>query len=175
MDYLGWAIKKLSDGQVKDSFNQLRKKCNDYLSKDLIHVQLGALINNATWFDQLKSVRDELVHNGAVIFVYGMGDPSLPIAFDIKKNGRHQLTDPAFKYYDTFANGVCSFNSLAAIYLALTYQTLNEFARIVGGIHERDVTPESISVLHPGLGRVREWMQRELSGKNCLKDPRSES
>lgn len=107
-DYIAEIIMKVSDNPKNirgegRSFNKLKK----WLAKDngknsqILGNDLAVLVLSADWFDDIKKVRDESVHNGGFTAVFPEGEM---ILFQVLKGYESLVSIPEVMYNDNVVN-----------------------------------------------------------------------
>jgi hypothetical protein len=158
MDHIGLVIKNASPAKnkPKDSFDDLRKKRNDYLQKKMISQEIYNLLDSADWFDEFRAIRGAIVHEGANVISFGLkkGEPVIWAIY--KQNFKNVLTISPFIINE---NGVMNFERYAAYHMCRVYSLLNIFGEIlykVTGINRSQ--KKSAVRSHGGIKVLQAWM-----------------
>jgi len=158
MDHIGLVIKNVSQSKnkPKDSFDDLRKKRNDYLQKKMISKEICDLLDSADWFDQFRTIRGAIVHEGANVISFGIkkGEPVIWAIY--KQHLSNVLTISPFIINE---NGVMNFERYAAYHMCRVYSLLNSFGEIlysVTGINRSQ--KKSAARSHGGIKVLQTWM-----------------
>jgi hypothetical protein len=160
-DHLGRAIRAAAPqprGVPQYSFNDLRKWS---LRNDLDQVsQLGArqheLVVQCDWFDDLKRLRDDLVHEDAQTIVF----PNEPgVAVQVYGGARLLIREPALMS----SQNVAMFERLAAAAMARLFVLLDETAQAMSStLALAEPSGRGMSV-HSGLSVLSRWTDDYLS------------
>lgn len=82
--------------QLPDSFSTLRNSFEKYKNK--LDQNVLACIISADWFDELRDIRDELVHSGGFSLIFG--EPSEGILFQVYKKNNSKLISNEHLHYN---------------------------------------------------------------------------
>lgn len=161
LDHLGLCIKHICDGsKPKDSFNSLRENCERYFKSGVIPEEIYKIVKDSNWFEPLRDIRDEIVHKGAEVLVFGVKREE-PVLFSVNKKNNSIIKEILFKHNE---NEVYNFENYAAYYMANIYHTLDLFGEVaykLSKIQRTQVNGASRS--HGGLAVIRSWMQELLT------------
>ena len=163
-DYLAPIIRHVSDkpGQVRigefdgtASFEKLR----NWVTKsegnaNRLGTDLAAIVGSCGWFDDLREVRNALVHQGGTTTAF-IGEKER-VLFQIHDRN---LRDKVLVEEVMYKNGIVDFERYAGMYLGYLLDLFNE----VGGVvHERLGLEDKsylVTYRHPALSVVRAWMR----------------
>lgn len=158
MDHIGLVIKNASQSKnkLKDSFDDLRKKRNDYLQKKMIPQEIYDLLDGADWFDHFRAIRGAIVHEGANVISFGIkkGEPVIWAIY--KQHFKDVLINSPFIINE---NGVMNFERYAAYHMCRVYSLLNSFGDILynmTGINRSQ--KKSAARSHGGIKVLQAWM-----------------
>lgn len=152
------AVASAPAGVPAFSFNDLRKWTQ---SQDLGRArQLGhrafELVVKCDWFDELRDLRDELVHQDAQTLVF----PEHPtIAVQVYAGARHLLQEPALM----LSENVASFERLASATMARLHLLLEHTAAAVRDALALDQPVGDGQSVHGGLGVLARWTDDYLT------------
>jgi len=170
MDNIGLVIKNIcpSKNKPKDSFDDLRKKRDDYLQKKMMSKETYDLLERAEWFDGFRAIRDAIVHEGANVVSFGIkkGEPVIWAIY--KGNFTNAIKISPFVVNE---NGVMNFERYAAYHMSRVYAMLNSFGEILyktTGINRTQKRSAArshggISVLHGWMTEYKDYMQSIIS------------
>jgi hypothetical protein len=117
------------------------------------------LLQGVTWFDQLVSVRNEIVHSGAHTMVFG--PPSKGILFQVHGGGYRNLVKNAPLMFN---ENVVFFDRYAAHLMSHLLVFLEHFALIVYDRLRRSWNPEvMVRNCSPGWGTLGSWIDSTLA------------
>ena len=160
LDHLGLCIKHICNGQKpKDSFNALRENHERYYKNGIIPQDIYEIIRDCRWFEPLRDIRDQIVHFGAEVIVFGVNIGE-PVLFSVSKNNKSMIKDIRFKHNE---NDVYNFENYAAYHLANIYHTLDLFGKAAYSLSKiKRTSVNGASRSHGGLAVIRSWMQALL-------------
>ncbi|WP_139227364.1 MULTISPECIES: hypothetical protein [unclassified Pseudoxanthomonas] len=107
LDYLAVLIAESAPkrGQLPTSFRSLRESIEKYEQK--IHPKIASMVSSAHWFDELRAIRDSIVHDGAQPMVFSDGNDWL--LFQVHGSGLRNMVSKPFMlhnenvaYFDRF-------------------------------------------------------------------------
>lgn len=155
MDYSAIAIQRscsINRANEVRSFRKLRERINRH--RELFPKEVAELIELADWFDEIRGVRDFIVHRGAETIVFG--NPKDGLLFQTHGAGFKNLIDKKFLLFN---ENVVYFDRYAAYYYSEMYSFLDlvfrEFMRNMEPI--KNVTFPSKS-FHPGISILKGWI-----------------
>ena len=149
----------------KPSFRKLHRKCTSRDEKEVRSViaEIGPdsvkLLQSATWFDQLRCVRDSIVHRGGHTLVFG--GPSDGILFQVKGNRYQNLVS-----YEPwmFNSNVVYFDKYAAHLMAHLIVFLEKFASIAARQMGMLTLPDcDARICHDGFTVFKAWIDSALA------------
>jgi len=120
MDYAAEIISRFSNkhGQLPTSFNKLYEGREKYTKK--LGNSMSSIISEASWFSDIRYVRDSLIHYGGNAIVFG--EASDGVLFQIYKNGKDNLVN---KKYLLFNENLAYFEKYSALYFSHLLVFLN--------------------------------------------------
>lgn len=158
MDHIGLVIKNVcpSKNKPKDSFDDLRKKRDNYLQKKMISKEMYDLLDGTEWFDNFRAIRGAIVHEGANVVSFGIkkGEPVIWAIY--KGNFTNAIKISPFIINE---NGVMNFERYAAYHMFRVYALLNSFGEILyktTGINRTQKNSAARS--HGGISVIHGWM-----------------
>lgn len=144
-------LPKGKGGQLPDSFNKLHGSIDKYDSR--LPEQLQKLIRSAKWFDQMRSIRDALVHQGGTPLVFG--EPAESLQFQIYgKSMNGYVFHPALM----FNENVVYFERYTALLLANLLVFLNDLGLILQSIESTSMKIGPVRSYTQGYSLLRGWM-----------------
>ncbi len=159
MDHIGLVIKHIaqSKDKPKDSFDDLRKKRDHYLQRNMISQEVYDLLDSSDWFNRFRCIRDAIVHEGANVISFGLkkGDPVLWAIY--KQNYKSLLNDSKFVVNE---NGVINFERYAAYHMYHIYSFLDKFGDLlyqVTGVTRSQKGSATRS--HGGIKVLQTWIK----------------
>lgn len=123
---------------------------------------LRAVVQSATWFPAIRSIRDALVHRDAQTIVFPGTEEAPPAEIGIQlwtPKGR-QLVEPALLLHDN-AN-VASFERLAVAMLSRIYQLLDAAAVPIASLAGLTYDGLGGSVHHPAFAVLERWTNEAI-------------
>lgn len=155
-DYLAKIISLISDspGQSRGkSFEKLKgwlaKSSNN--SKKLGE-DLAQLVRSCAWFDELRRVRDSIIHKGGFTLVFPEKDK---ILFQLI-NGK--ILGPEIMFNENVVN----FELYAGLYIGYLIAYLEEVSQLVYKRLNLQRIGSNAQSYHPGLQVVRDWIKQVL-------------
>jgi hypothetical protein len=117
------------------------------------------LLEEVTWFDQLLSVRTEIVHSGGHTMVFG--PPSKGILFQVHGRGYRNLVKNAPLMFN---ENVVFFDRYAAHLMSHLLVFLEHFALVVCDRLQRSWNPQAmVRNCSPGWGTLASWIDSTLA------------
>ena len=147
-------ISKFPD-QAPESFSDLRNKNKKDNNVRLFGKDLADLIQYCDWYDQIKEVREEIVHRNAKT----NGFMASRILFQVTKRFENKIDFPEVM----INKNLVDFELYAAVHVGYTLWFLEEFAKIGYTILlpiRYDSKPQKY---HDGFGILKEWIERVLA------------
>lgn len=159
-DYIARALVEVSNssGKVIDgSFEKLRKWIDKKPDNERrLGEEAARSVRSCDWFEEMRAVRDSIVHRGGVTFVF---PEKGRILFQVSKGYEDKIS-----LKKVMANeNVADFELYAGLYIGYLITYLEEVAELIHsrlGISESESNPKSY---HLGLRVVNEWIKRALS------------
>lgn len=156
-DHVAKVIRITAGGRSPESFNKLRTRVAKHpLDSSLaVDTRLLELVANADWFDDLRDIRDDILHRAADTIVF----PYLPyIGIQINKRMTDRLlTEPDLLDPDN-AN-VARFEWFAVAAMGRIHSLLDDLAAVVQEILDVPGRSESARSKHAGLTVVHSWCE----------------
>ena len=138
-------------GQLPDSFNKLRSSIDKYRSR--LPDELQQLIESARWFEQMRGIRDALVHQGGMSLVFG--EPAESLHFQVYGKG---MNGYAFHPALMFNENVVHFERYAALLVANLLAFLDRLGGILRSINPASMKMGPVRSYSPGFSLLRAWM-----------------
>lgn len=157
LDHLAQFINytSLKPGQIPKSFSKLRNSSEQLKSK--LNPDIYKIIKNATWYDELKAIRDSLVHLGSESIVFGSGNEGLLFQIHDTSNFRPMIN----KNFMAYNENVAYFDRFAAWAIAHTLYTFDQVGHAILTEQGQEVKYGGGRSYCPGYDTIRQWM-REL-------------
>ena len=157
LDYVGLFIKHIipSENKPKDSFHALFNNAKKYQDKGIIDKSLYDLIISCEWFNDFKSVRDKIVHNGARVMTF-IQNKNQPIMCSILDNYLLSIIDKDFFINN---NKVFNFERYVAYHMVKLYVFLDDIANWAN--NTLMLNPQNTNAIqrhHPGLPVLKKWI-----------------
>lgn len=138
-------------GQLPDSFNKLHGSIDKYDSR--LPEQLQKLIRSAKWFDQMRCIRDALVHQGGMPLVFG--EPAENLQFQIYGKAMiGYVSHPALMFNES----VVYFERYTALLVANLFVFLNSLGLILQSIESTSMKMGPVRSYTQGYSLLRGWM-----------------
>lgn len=159
LDYAAELIAVVSNaGQLPTSFRRLLERKAKYEAK--IAPDILALLGEVEWFWDVRTIRDNLVHHGALAIVFG--DPETGILFQVFEPGFKRLVNKPSLLYNA---NVVHFERYAALYFSWLITFLDSLAATFvpgekGAIRSRCYSP-GFKVLHDWIADYTLHLQAE--------------
>jgi hypothetical protein len=185
-DYVAKSMKFVagSPAQVPESFYKLKSwAAKSHGNAHRLGSDLADALSSCEWFDDLRFVRDSILHRGGWTMVF---PEPYRILFQVSESNGNAIQKPELM----FNENVADFELYAGLYLGYSLAYLEEVASIIhrrldqggtnlsGGSHQPGLSVRLLTQLppddlrarsyHPGLSVVREWVERVL--KHCDAD-----
>ncbi len=138
---------------LPDSFRKLRERRESLVRT--LDPDIWTLVDSADFFDQIRGVRDAIVHRGAESLVFHSTEK---ILFQVFEAARKKIPDPEFLHNEN----VVDFSRYSAYLMAQFYAYLNQIA---DAAYRQSGIPRHTSGVkryHPALPIVRAWMRSLL-------------
>jgi len=141
-------------GQLPDaSFRKLLKWVGDNPNR-IDGVLRSVLLEQETWFMEVRGTRDLLLHLGGFAIVFG--GPEDGILFQIFKAGWRKVVDKPFLMYN---ENVAYFERYAALYLARLLMFLEDLATVLEGMFDVPVADPKTENYALGHAVIRSWVR----------------
>ncbi len=137
-------------GQLPASFNKLRGSLKRYRGRMPVDAQ--SLIESATWFDQMRDIRNAIVHHGGMPLVFG--GPEDGLLFQVYEREIQRASHPAFMYNES----VVYFERYSALLIANLLVFLDDLGKLLRVINPPELALGPIESSAPGFALIREWM-----------------
>lgn len=158
-DYLAKIIKRISDfpDQVKDgSFTELRNWVIKPGNDQKIGKDLAQLVNSCYWFENIKEIRESIVHRGGFTIVFPEKNR---ILFQVYRGIDKNILLPEIMYNEN----VVDFELYAGLYFGYMLSYLEEFSEIVyNRLNLKRYCMQARSI-HSGLSIISDWINRVVS------------
>ncbi len=154
MDYLGVLIRESSKnpGQIPRSFQKLRSSIDSYERK--IHPEIYEIVSSALWFDEIRAIRDSLVHDGARPMVFS--EDSDRLLFQVHRTGlRNMISKP----FILRSENVACFERFAAWSLSHALSALECVGACLSENAQFQIDVGPVRSNYPGLNIARDWME----------------
>jgi len=144
--------------QVPPSFRKIR----DWLqsnpaNRDRIGRGLADLFEEASWYDEVRQVRDAIVHGGALTLVFSVADRR-PVFQVFKTVVEPIINRPGLM----FNEHVVYFDAYAATYLADLLVFLEEVTQPVAAMAGVSLEGHGARLEWPGVGVVASWLAEQI-------------
>jgi len=153
-DYLAKGVRLISDypEQIpQKSFNKFRNWIIKNESK--IETDLAKIILSCEWFNDLKEVRESLVHNGGFTQVFLVPDR---ITFQVIEEWNNEILIPEIMHN----KNIVDFELYAGLYFGYLIAYLEE----ISGIFDKRLDLEKLGSdgksYHPGLEVIKNWIEK---------------
>lgn len=163
-DHLASIIRHVADkpGQVKigestssASFEKLRNWVTASRGNaNRLGTDLAAIVESCGWFDDLREVRNALVHQGGTTttFIEGKGR----VLFQVHdRNLRAKVLTREVMY----KSGIVDFERYAGVYLGYLLELLDEVGSVVHKRLRLEDKTNLVTYRHPALSVVRDWVR----------------
>lgn len=153
-DYLAKAVRLISDHPEQipqKSFNRLKNWIEKNESK--IETDLADIILSCEWFNDLKEVRECLVHNGGFTLVFLTPDR---ITFQVIKGWKNEVLIPEIMYNEN----VVDFELYAGLYFGYLIAYLEEVSEIFDKRLDLKKMGMDGKKYHPGLEVIQKWIEK---------------
>jgi hypothetical protein len=142
---------------VPQSFSDLQKwvKKTDS-AKILGNADLLNLVTSCNWYAEVKCVREQIIHYNAQTMVFF---PATSILFQVHIGYKNEVNIPEVMFNEYLVD----FELYAGIYLGYLLWYLEELARIARSILKLSNYNSQPKSIHPGIGLIKEWMERIMS------------
>lgn len=158
-DTIAWAFKEIArhPGNVSPKFAELRKVSDEDEYVRNLGDKLANLIQSVDWFDQIKDLRDRIIH-----YNFKTGGFMAPIIL-------FQVTEGFFENKINFPGAMINenlvdFELYAGVHVAYSLWLLEEFAKIGYNTLKPERFPEvEPKKGHDGFEALNEWIERVLA------------
>jgi hypothetical protein len=138
------------------SFRALKDWVVKKRNSEIIGSDLAKLVHSCNWFDDLKELRESIVHYGAQTLVFLEKDR---ILFQIYSGGNSSILTREIMFNDNVAD----FELYSGLYTGYLISYLDEVAEAIrkrSSLHESNINAHSYNI---GLKVLAEWINRVLS------------
>jgi hypothetical protein len=137
------------------SFADLRRRVNKHPdpSSEALGDDLRLEVFNCDWFDDLRTVRDSIVHQGATPIVF-LGKPR--ILFQVEVGVKDSISIPEIMSDEKLVD----FELYAGLHVGYLIAYLERVSGLVSELRGFRLAGSSGRSFHPGLGVVRDWIRR---------------
>lgn len=154
-DYIAKSIQLISNMSEKLSFEKLRKWISNPNNAGKMNKELSDFILSCHWFCDIRTIRDNFIHDGAESLVF----PSKGrILFLINTSGYQKITISEIM----FNENVVDFELYAGLYMSYIMNYLEEFSEVVNKHLNLNKFHLMAKSYHPGLGITQEWINKIL-------------
>lgn len=163
-DFLAEAIGLVSDspGQIPTSFNKLKKWINNKPNRVIkLGEDLAEVVRSCDWFEDLRDVRDSIIHKGALILVFPTKDKILFQIHD--KNLKRKILEPKIIMNN---ENVADFELYAGLYIGYLIAYLEEVSELIISHLNLSINKLTSKSYHKGLHIIYKWIEKVLLLKN---------
>lgn len=114
-------------------------------------------VSSASWYSQLRDIRDAILHHGAFTLVFG--SPRDGILFQVHSGFQRRIIIDTLMWNEN----VVDFQLYAGLYFAKTLVLLERFGRILAARVPQQLPHPDARSYHPGIAIMRNWMSRLLA------------
>ena len=156
MDYSVAVIDEFAPkkGQLPESFNKLRAGIDKYAVK--LPVGVEPLVRGAHWFDDMRAIRDGLIHRGAQSLVFD----GAPDEYLFQVYGAGMSRNIIFKSALMHNENVVYFDRFSAWLFGCVLDYLNALGEMFAGRSKSVSGIGQASSYCPGFADLRDWMQQ---------------
>lgn len=155
-DYIAKIIHLISNtpGKAK-SFERLKNWTSNPKNAGKINKELSDFVSSCQWFDDIRTIRNNFIHDGAESLVF----PSKGrILFLINTSGYQKISIPEIM----FNENVVDFELYAGLYMAYILTYLEKFSELVNKHLNLNKFHLMAKSYHIGLGITQEWINKIL-------------
>lgn len=159
-DFLAEAIGLVSDSpsQIPTSFNKLKKWTNKPNNVKRLGNDLADVVRSCEWFEDLKDVRDSIIHEGDLILVFPTKGKILFQIHD-KKNLKRKILEPEIIMNN---KNVADFELYAGLYLGYLIAYLEEVSEVIISRLNLSIKKLTSKSCHESLHIIYEWIEKVL-------------
>lgn len=156
LDYLAVLIAESAPkrGQLPTSFRSLRESIGKYGQK--VHPEIALMVSSAHWFDELRAIRDSIVHDGAQPMVFS--DSNDWLLFQVHGSGLRNMVSKPFMLHN---ENVAYFDRFVAWSLSHTLSALDCVGACLFANTQFPINVGPARSYCFGFNEIRGWM-REL-------------
>jgi hypothetical protein len=159
LDYVSAILVKLSDksGQVKgeNSFRELYQWLeSETTAENKLGTQISAIIRAGYWYDDIRQIRDNIIHYGADAFVFGT--PKDGILFQVSKKNINQINIKELMWNDN----IVDFELYAGLYFARMLVLLDKLGKLIISKIPKQYISSSVKANYDGLSVYARWINR---------------
>jgi hypothetical protein len=145
------------DSLPKFSFRRLRERLDEHRElRPNLGERLSDLVLACDWFDEIKDLRDELIHYDALTLVFPTVDG---VQFQLYKGVRILVDEPALMINEN----VASFERVAAAVYSQVGRLLEDVSLPMAETIGIELFPNDGASLHPGLEVLARWSDELLN------------
>lgn len=155
-DSLAKAISLVSDNPdnvPNRSFHKLKEWVEKNKNETIIGIDLAAIIRSCDWFDDLKEIRESLIHHGGYTMVFLVPDR---ITFQIQKGWKNKVFIPEIMYN----KNIVDFELYAGLYIGYLMAYLEEISEIFDKRLNLQKLGSTGKSYHPGLKVIQNWIEK---------------
>lgn len=138
-------------GQIPSSFNKLKQRIKKYEKK--LNAEIYELIESISWFDEIRTIRDSLIHNHGKTFTPLKATPY--IGFQVNDETGRNLVN---KNFLEIGNNIVSVEKYVAYYMALLINFLNDIGSTLLNLRIDGFMPQRMYIQGAGLPVLKEWI-----------------
>jgi hypothetical protein len=154
-DYLARVIGETSNlpEKVSRSFEILKNWI--LKSRNIIKIDsnLRRIILSCEWFNDMREIRDSIVHKGAETMPFFT---KYRITFQVHQGLKNKISIPEIMYNPN----VVDFELYAGLYIGYLLSYLEEISELFYRLLDLEKTESKSKSYHPGLKTVRDWIER---------------
>lgn len=156
-DYLAKVIDAVSDspGQVPHSFEKLKNWVIKTHNTQRLGKDLAKVVLSCEWFDDLRMVRDSIVHKGGFTLVFPVRDR---ILFQVHEGRHRKVLIPEIM----FNENVADFELYAGLYFGYLVAYLEKVSELIDKRLDLKKIGSDAKSYHSGLRVIHDWIRRVL-------------
>ena len=163
LDYLAVLVSESAPkrSQLPKSFRALKASVGKYRNK--MHPEIASMIEYSYWFDELRTIRDSIVHGGAQPMVFSDGDDWLLFQVHSPTDFHNMISKP-FMLHNPH---VAYFNRFVAWSMAHTLSTIDCVGSCLSENTQFAVNVGQVRSYSFGFDEIRHWMRELLDKLNA--------
>lgn len=120
--------------------------------------EVSELVSSASWYSEVRVIRDAIVHRGAYTLVFG--SPTDGILFQVVSGLQARINIGTLMWNDN----IVDFQLYASLYLAKTLVFLERFGKLLAGrVAQQEPNPKGAKSYWLGFGLMRNWINKLLA------------